>query len=114
MRHHPDEVGQQQAQSDDQDSGPLHVEPAESVKAGQGESETQQRDSQGAGTEDLPQPVPDRASDWAGDGDRQQGETNEQTQHQSRNGAESTAGVGAHTGTGTSVTRRSWKWGKTG
>jgi hypothetical protein len=111
---HPDDVGDEHAEPDDEHGRALHVEPAETVEAGERQPDPQQRDPEGTGAEELPQRVAEIPADRSGNPDRQEREAEEQADHQRGDGAQPAARVGAHTGTGASVTRRSWKYPRTG
>ena len=108
MGHHSHQVGNEQAQSDDEHRRSLHVEVAQSVEPRQRQPGPEQRNTQRARTENLPEPMTDVAANRARDGNRKQSETDKEAQHQSGEGAQPSAGIRTHTGTAASVTRRSW------
>ena len=114
MGDHPDEIWNQNTETDDENSRALHVERAKPLESGQRETEAQQRDPERAGAEELPQLVPEIGADRTGDGNGKQRQPGEQAERQRGERPESAACVGRHTGTGVSVTRRSWKCGSTG
>ena len=117
---HADDVRHQHAQTDDQHGRPLHVEPAETVEAGEREPDAEQRDPERAGAEQLPERVADVAADRTGEAHGQQRQPEEQAGDERRERAEPAAPAvvggrgsrGRHTATVASVTRRSWKMGK--
>ena len=111
---HAGEIRQQHAEPDDQERRALHVQRAEPLEAGEREPDAQQRNPERAGAEHAPERLAQRMADRAGDRERQERQADEETGDQGGDRAQPPARVGAHTGTGASVTRRSWKCASTG
>jgi hypothetical protein len=114
LSQHSHQVGKQQAQADDQDGRALHVEMAEPIESCESETHAQQRNTERAGAEQLPEATPDLPAHRSRDRNGEERKPHEESQHQRSDRAKTAAGIGAHTGTVARVTRRSWKCGSTG
>ena len=112
--HHAGQVRQQDAEPDDEERRAFHVQAAEPLEAGEREPDAEQWDAEGPRAEHAPERLPERVPDRPGNRQREEGETDEEADDQRGDRAQSAARIGAHTGTGASVTRRSWKCGSTG
>jgi len=104
-----DEVGHEHAQADDEDRRAFHVQLSEPVEAGQCQTDTKQGNAERTGAEHAPESMPDVLPNGPSEREREEGQTDEQAQNEARDRAKSPTGVCAHTGTGMSVIRRSWK-----
>ena len=112
---HADDVGNQQAEPDDQHGRALHVEPAQPVEAGEREPDPSSGNAERAGAEHTARdrgPASAPTGPVSGSGRRVRPTNSPATS--AVMAPSRRRELGAHTGTGARVTRRSWKWGSTG
>ena len=110
-----DQEGDDEAESDDQDRHPLHVEPWQAIEAGQRHAESEQGKAQCADAEQIPQSTADPRAERPGQGDRQEREPDEEAQHQRGDRREvATRGLTHGEAGAAAVIRRSWKIERTG